>query len=502
MEQSKKSLLNIKQIKIGALDLDQNLISINTVIDENDIFQKIEPEVPVNEIIESIKLAQLESKHCLQIIKSKPEKYQSIDNFVFKITNLGSFIYCPPHFVFNLLSKIHRHESAQKLSQKLNSLRIWLPNKYSAVATFVGQCNSCDPSRSKRLHDVRNHTIAYPKNPFQTICIDLMHFGLQTHVLVCVDNFSHFIIAKVLKNSNARSIRDALLEIFTSFGLPQVLLSDNAKNLNAEILTRLYTCLGINHRCSTPYNSRGNSLCELAIRRLQEQTRIYQPTEETLKNYLNVLTFKLNTEIRPGNKYSSFQKLFHREMSWIRQIPDLSKTKKMTLNEDLRRLYNDAEEIRNNVLREITNKRSAKKIDGNFKSFSKNGDLMRIKKLPRVNEKKKTFHPFSDEIYEVRKLNKFTNTALLREKNDDKTIQPKFVKMHVRFLSRLRQGQFQNKDDVILMKMNELKTKSADELTKDYNANTEKVKSERKRTGNELLQNNGRCHQMRLRNRK
>ena len=187
---------------------------------------------------------------------------------------------------------------------------------------------------------------------------------------------------------------------------------------------------------------------------MQEQTRIYQPTEETLKNYLNVLTFKLNTEIRPGNKYSSFQKLFHREMSWIRQIPDLSKTKKMTLNEDLRRLYNDAEEIRNNVLLEITNKRSARKIDENFKNFIKNGDLVRIKKLQKVNEKKKTFHPFSDEIYEVRELNKFTNTALLREKNDDKTIQPKFVKMHVRFLSRLRQGQLQNEDDVILTKIN------------------------------------------------
>ena len=165
-------------------------------------------------------------------------------------------------------------------------------------------------------------------------------------------------------------------------------------------------------------------------------------------------------------------------------------------------MYNDAEEIRNNVLREKANTRSVRKIDENSKNVINNGELVRIKKLQEVNEKKKTFHPFSDEIYEVQELNKFRNTALLREKNDDKTIQPKFVKMHVRFLSRLRQGQLQNEDDVILTKINEPKTKSADELTKDYNANTEKVKSERKRTGNELLQNNGRCHQMRLRNRK
>ena len=72
--------------------------------------------------------------------------------------------------------------------------------------------------------------------------------------------------------------------------------------------------------------------------------------------------------------------------------------------------------------------------------------------------------------------------------------------MHARILSRLRQGQLQNEDDVILHNINEPDIKSADELTKDYNANTEKVKSDRKRKGNELLKNYGRCHQMRLRN--
>ena len=53
----------------------------------------------------------------------------------------------------------------------------------------------------------------------------------------------------------------------------------------------------------------------------------------------------------------------------------------MTLNEELQRLYNDAEEMRNNVLREIENKRSLRKFDLNFQ----NGDLARIKKFQKMH---------------------------------------------------------------------------------------------------------------------
>ena len=66
-----KNILNIERIKNGALDFDEELISMNSVIDKNDICQKIGPGNPDHEIIENIKLALLESKLCLQIIKSK-----------------------------------------------------------------------------------------------------------------------------------------------------------------------------------------------------------------------------------------------------------------------------------------------------------------------------------------------------------------------------------------------------------------------------------------------
>ena len=118
-----------------------------------------------------------------------------------------------------------------------------------------------------------------------------------------------------MENSYSRRIRVKLLEIITTFGLPQVIVSDNGRNMNSQIIAELYEALGIIHRTSTSYNSRGKRLCELAMRRIQEQIRIYSPTNDELYSFLNIKTFKLNTEKGVTKKYSAFEALFHREMS-------------------------------------------------------------------------------------------------------------------------------------------------------------------------------------------
>ena len=447
---SKQSLLNIRAIKGGEIDANTNkLIAINTIQKGDDVLTKIQPDLPVQEIINGIKLAQLSSKKCINLLKIPGSKYKVKENSIYRITKHGDFIYCPPHYAWNLIKIIHRHESARQTLEKISRLEIWIENKYQIVASYVGHCNICDPARSKAIRDVHSNTIPRPTNPFQTLQIDLMQFGQDIHVLVCVDSFSHFIIAKVLENSNSRSIRDKVLEVITTFGLPQVIVSDNAKNLNSELFKDLYDSLGILHRNSTPYNSRGNSLCELAIRRIQEQTRIYQPPSNELKSYLNIITFKLNTEKRPNKKFSAFEILFHREMSWMRQIPDLSTSKRKTLSKELSQLYNDAEKIRDQVLKEIQSRRSKTILEEKMKNYIKKGDLVRIKKLQKVNEKKKTFHPFSDEIYKVINNNRFTKTVLLQEVVKDVMMQPKMLKVHIRFLSRLRPGPLLDEDDEV-----------------------------------------------------
>ena len=100
-------------------------------------------------------------------------------------------------------------------------------------------------------------------------------------------------------------------------------------------------------------------------------------------------------------------------------------------------------------MKEIQSRRSETILDEKMKKYIKKGDLVRIKKLQKVNEKKKTFHPFSDEIYKVINYNRFTKTVLLLEVVKDVMMQPKMLKVHIRFLSRLRPGPLLDEDDEV-----------------------------------------------------
>ena len=273
----------------------------------------IPPNIQPETIHEQIKLAQMESKQCLKIRNCPPKKFLIEGDIVYKLTNNGKFIYCPPFFSSKVLSELHRHESARNLVQKVNDYNIWIPDKYKLIAAFVSNCNICDPSRSKKLMEYQNHTISKPTLPFMVTCIDISGFGTDSNFLVYVCALTKFVYAKVLRNMTSASVKTILLEVFTIFGRPQVILSDNASNFTSAEIENFFNTFGILHRRSSPMNSRGNALSEATIKRIQNRTRVYQPTLEELCPYLSIICFELNTQKVDGEKLSSFQKLFHRD---------------------------------------------------------------------------------------------------------------------------------------------------------------------------------------------
>ena len=66
--------------------------------------------------------------------------------------------------------------------------------------------------------------------------------------------------------------------------------------------------------------------------------------------------------------------------------------------------------------------------------------------MQKVGQLKKTFKPFSNEIYEIVKIDRFTKVCILKEIVDDDLTQPKMLKMHCRFLSKVYKDKVVNDD--------------------------------------------------------
>ena len=61
---------------------------------------------------------------------------------------------------------------------------------------------------------------------------------------------------------------------------------------------------------------------------------------------------------------------------------------KKKLSPEFLLLFNEAEKIRNTILSKIDSRRDMKSIEAKFKKLMKKGDLVKVKKLLRIKEKK------------------------------------------------------------------------------------------------------------------
>ena len=104
--------------------------------------------------------------------------------------------------------------------------------------------------------------------PFYRMHIDLIG-KLKTSedgnnfILHCVDSLTKYSFAIAIAKKDANSIADALVRnIFCIFGCPQIIISDEAKELLAEINNELNEKLGITHSVTSPYHPATNGQVE------------------------------------------------------------------------------------------------------------------------------------------------------------------------------------------------------------------------------------------------
>ena len=445
---SKEPLLQLRAIVNGEYDTVPVLnIQTKAEDDVDKILRKHPMDIDANEIKTSIKLAQLESKFCKTQIESPEKSYKVLDNALYRETMDGLFIVCPPHYTMEVLRMIHQslHEGIRATIAKLNHYRIWMFKKYRAVAGYVQNCRKCDPARSRACLKAENKTVARPHQPFDLIHLDLMQVGTRFIILV-VDSLSHYIIGRVLDDGTSPKIKAALADIFCHYGLPHTVVQDNAANLNSAVMMQFYNDLGIHVSNSSPFNSRGNSLAELSVLRVSKGMRTFGSENDNIHLNLYLLIHKLNLEKRPNRRNSAFEIMFARRSSWILQLPELSKTRYYAQEKSLRMLYDTANEIRAEQLR-LIEKRRNNLSKQNQSTTVKKGERVRIKKFI-MDANKKSFRPFTENIWEVLSANSFTNTCIVREIVES-GYQPRIRRVHKRFLRKIKPLPPQRDDDFV-----------------------------------------------------
>ncbi|GBM61394.1 Retrovirus-related Pol polyprotein from transposon 17.6 [Araneus ventricosus] len=137
------------------------------------------------------------------------------------------------------------------------------------IADFVRTCMGCQLRRKDKISDRAPITpVARPELPFETVNIDLIgpieppSGRGHKYVLCLMDQMTRWPEAIPLRSLSAKATCDALLQIFSRTGIPNVIASDRGTNFTSSLTEEFVKRIGSSPRFSCPGYPASNGLVE------------------------------------------------------------------------------------------------------------------------------------------------------------------------------------------------------------------------------------------------
>ena len=181
------------------------------------------------------------------------------DRLILKCTR----IVIPEGLRESILKQIHEgHLGFNKCQMRAKETVYW-PGLNDQLENLILNCQLClkySKSKGKSTPPTAlGHKV--PAVPWSKVVTDIFHYESQRYLLI-VDYTSRFPIVRRLKSMSAQNIAEQFQSIFSEYGWPDTLVSDNGPCYTAEMFTNLMKEYAVNHITSSPHYPQSNGLAE------------------------------------------------------------------------------------------------------------------------------------------------------------------------------------------------------------------------------------------------
>ena len=133
--------------------------------------------------------------------------------------------------------------------------------------------------------------------PWQMIAVDVLEVPLSAnnnrYLLVVQDYYTKWADAIPLPDQTAARITGELVKIFSIFGHPEILHSDQGRNFESSILAQTLQAFGVHKSRTTAYHPQGDGMVERFNRSLLQLLRAYVDTQSDWEQYLPLVLYML-----------------------------------------------------------------------------------------------------------------------------------------------------------------------------------------------------------------
>ncbi|XP_039469023.1 uncharacterized protein K02A2.6-like [Oreochromis aureus] len=205
----------------------------------------------------------------------------------------GRRVIIPLSLQTKLLKQLHAGHSGIVRMKEIARSYFWWPNMDKQIEEIAKNGSSC--------HKVRNnpplaplHPWEFPQEPWHRVHIDFAGPYEDKMFLVAVDAHSKWPEVTIMKSTTTEKTIEALGEMFSRFGSPTQIVSDNGPQLVSQEMEAFLQANGVQHITSAPYHPATNGLAERfvqtmkhALKTSQGQGTLHQRLHKFLLNYRN-----------------------------------------------------------------------------------------------------------------------------------------------------------------------------------------------------------------------
>ena len=125
-----------------------------------------------------------------------------------------------------------------------------------------------------------------PSRPWSEISVDFADLPNGEHLLVVIDDYSRFPDVEIVSSTSAQQVIPKLDRIFSTFGVPSVVRTDNGPPFNSHEFAQFADYLGFKHRKVTPRWPQANGEVERFMQSLKKVYRCAQIESKSWKQEL------------------------------------------------------------------------------------------------------------------------------------------------------------------------------------------------------------------------
>uniref|UniRef100_H2ZXD0 Gypsy retrotransposon integrase-like protein 1 n=1 Tax=Latimeria chalumnae TaxID=7897 RepID=H2ZXD0_LATCH len=167
------------------------------------------------------------------------------------------------------------HEGHQGLvkTKALIQEKVWFQGINKMVEEKVQSCHTCQTATPETKREPLVMSVL-PNSPWKEVSIDFADLPTGEYLLVISDDYSRYPVVDIVKPTSTQTVIPRIDKIFSKFGTPEIVKSDNGPLFHGREFKLFAKELGLHHRRITPYWPRTNGEVERFMKTIKKAIKM------------------------------------------------------------------------------------------------------------------------------------------------------------------------------------------------------------------------------------